>query len=396
MGAAFQISPALVDAFLLKEDRWFYWNPGVNPIALARAAFRTYGVGQRQGGSTVTMQLARLTEGLNTRTPAGKLRQIGTALWLEARYSKRELLEAYLNVVPLGGNIQGVGAASRIYFGKTPDQVSLGEALTLAVIPQRPSSRAGRTRSETSLLAARAQLGRSWRKQYGDNAGERRQIALPIVARPQFAMPQEAPHFVDALLANRAAAAGRIDTTIDARLQHLVERQIQRHLKQFGDLGVHNAASLLVDTRDMSVKAWVGSADYWNDGIDGQVNGVMAKRSPGSTLKPFVYALALDQGVLHPQTMVRDAPTSFGPFTPENFDGRFFGPISAEEALIRSRNVPAVWVSTQLKQPSLYQFLQSAGVRGMKSESFYGPGAGARRRRGHDGGACGAVCHARQ
>ena len=122
----------------------------------------------------------------------------------------------------------------------------------------------------------------------------------------------------------------------------------------------------------MSVKAWVGSADYWNEDIDGQVNGVLAKRSPGSTLKPFVYALALDQGVLHPQTMLRDLPTSFGPFAPENFDGRFFGPISAEAALIRSRNIPAVWVPTQLKQPSLYQFLQSAGIRDMKSESFYG------------------------
>ena len=122
----------------------------------------------------------------------------------------------------------------------------------------------------------------------------------------------------------------------------------------------------------MSVQAWVGSADYWNEEIDGQVNGVMAKRSPGSTLKPFVYALALDQGLLHPQTMLRDLPTSFGPFAPENFDGRFFGPITAEAALIRSRNIPAVSVATQLRQPSLYQFLQSAGIRDMKPESFYG------------------------
>ena len=274
--------------------------------------------------------------------------------------------------MPFGGNIQGVGAASRIYFGKAPDRVTLGEALTLAVIPQRPAARAGRAASESSLLAARTQLGRLWLARHGNDAGDRRQLELPIVARPQFAMPWQAPHLVEGVLASQSTHAGRIDTTIDAGLQRLVERQIQQYLKQFGDRGIRNAASLLVDTRDMSVKAWVGSADYWNDAIDGQVNGVLAKRSPGSTLKPFVYALALDQGVLHPQTMVRDAPTSFGPFTPENFDGRFFGPISAEEALIRSRNVPAVWVSTQLKQPSLYQFLQSAGVRDMKPESFYG------------------------
>src|SRR6185369_991878 len=122
----------------------------------------------------------------------------------------------------------------------------------------------------------------------------------------------------------------------------------------------------------MSVKAWVGSADYWNESIDGQVNGVLAKRSPGSALKPLIYAMALDQGVLHPRTILRDSPSSFGPFTPENFDGRFFGPIAAEEALIRSRNVPAVWVAMQLKQPNLYGFLQSAGVSRMRPESFYG------------------------
>ena len=186
-------------------------------------------------------------------------------------------------------------------------------------------------------------------------------------------MPWQAPHFVDALLSDHAPRtdAGRIDTTIDAGLQRAIELQIRRYLAQRDDVGISNAASLLVDTRDMSVKAWVGSAGYWKAG-DGQVNGVLAKRSPGSTLKPFVYALALDQGVLHPQTMLRDAPTSFGPFTPENFDGRFVGPIPAEEALIRSRNVPAVQVAAQLAQPSLYQFLQSAGVRDLKPESFYG------------------------
>jgi penicillin-binding protein 1C len=367
-----RMSPTVADAFLLKEDRWFYWHYGVNPLALTRAAVRTYR-GERQGGSTLTMQLARLIYRMNTKTPTGKLRQIGAALWLEARYSKHDLLEAYLNLVPFGGNVQGVGAASLVYFGKPPERVTLGEALTLAVVPQRPASRAGRAASQASLLAARARLGRLWLAHHGDTAADRRQVALPIVAALSVALPWEAPHFVDALLADGSPRtdAGRIDTTIDAGLQHVIELQIRRYLAQRGDIGISNAASLLVDTRDMSVKAWVGSSDYWRTG-DGQVNGVLAKRSPGSTLKPIVYALALDQGVLHPQTMLRDAPTSFGPFTPENFDGRFVGPITAEEALIRSRNVPAVWVGAQLKQPSLYQFLQSAGIRDLKPESFYG------------------------
>jgi penicillin-binding protein 1C len=364
------ISPALVDAFLLKEDRWFYWHAGVNPVALVRAATRSYAGDGRQGGSTITMQLARLRGGLNTRTPAGKLRQVAAAVWLELRYSKRAILEAYLNLVPLGGNIEGVGVASRLYFGKPPSQISVGEALTLAVIPQRPAARGGRAPVEPGLLAARAQLGAEWLREHGD--GDRRQVDLPVVARPSFAMPWLAPHLVDAVLAGDPGRTGRLSTTIDMGLQRLAERQLQRYLTQYGDKGIRNAAALLVDTRDMSVKAWIGSANYWDEAIDGQVNGVMAKRSPGSTLKPFVYALALDQGLLHPRTVLRDAPSAFGPFTPENFDGRFYGPITAEEALIRSRNVPAVSVAMQLKSPSLYEFLQTAGVRRLKPESFYG------------------------
>jgi penicillin-binding protein 1C len=367
-----EMSPVLVDAFLLKEDRWFYWHPGVNPAALFRAGLRTCRGAGRQGGSTISMQLARMLYGLKTRTAAGKARQIAAAVWLEARYSKRELLEAYLNVAPFGGNIQGVGAASRIFFGKPPGRVSLGEAVTLAVIPQSPVARTGNGSRQEKLLKARGQLAALWLARHRAGETERRQLQSPIGARPEFAMPYLAPHFVDALLAAHTGRSPRIDTTLDTGLQRTVERQIQRYIDQYGDRGIRNAAALLVDSREMSVKAWVGSADYWNLAIDGQVDGVLAKRSPGSALKPFIYAMALDQGVLHPRTMLRDSPTSFGPFTPENFDGRFFGPIAAEEALIRSRNVPAVWVSMQLKQPSLYGFLQSAGVSRLKPESYYG------------------------
>jgi penicillin-binding protein 1C len=360
-----QISPELIDAFLLKEDRWFYWHAGVNPLALCRAGVRTWR-GSRQGGSTLTMQLARLLYRLKTRSTAGKLRQMALATWLELRYSKRDLLEAYLNLAPFGGNIQGVGAASRIYFGKAPDRVGLGEALTLAVIPQSPAARAGRGAPEQRLLAARAGLAASWHRRYG------RSDFTPVAAGRQYALPSLAPHFVDALLAERTGRGGRMDTTLDAGLQRLLENQIHRYIGQFGERGIDNASALLLDTRDMSVKAWVGSADYRNEAIDGQVDGVLAKRSPGSALKPLIYAMAIDQGVLHPQTVLRDEPTSFGPFTPENFDGRFFGPITAEEALIRSRNIPAVWVSMQLRQPSLYQFLESAGISRLKPESYYG------------------------
>ncbi len=366
------ISPVAVEAFLVKEDRWFYWHPGVNPVSLARAGFETYRGAGHQGGSTLTMQLARMMYHLNTRSVWGKVRQAGIAMWLERRYSKRELLEAYLNFVPFGGNIRGIGAASRIYLGKAPANVTLSEALTLAVIPQRPAIRAGRSVEEANVVSARARLGSAWRASHSVDDSILRQIDLPVILGGSFTLPYAAPHFVDAVLRSGVPRYGRIDTTLDSGLQRVVERQIQRYLTQYADRGIHNVAALVVDPRDMGIKAWVGSADYWSEAIDGQVNGVLAKRSPGSTLKPFVYALALDQGILHPRTMLRDAPTAFGPFTPENFDGRFAGPITAEEALIRSRNVPAVWVATQLRQPSLYQFLQNAGISRMKLESFYG------------------------
>ncbi len=372
-----EMSPALVAAFRLKEDRWFFWHPGVNPVALLRAAALTWGGSGRRGGSTLTMQLARMLYHINSKTPAGKLRQAAAAFWLEARYSKQSILEAYLNLVPFGGNIQGVGIASRVYFAKPPSQIDLGEAITLAVIPQRPASRAGRGLQQTRLLQARAQLALIWRKVNHPGDSDRRQTELPVLVKPEAALPLHAPHFTDAILRAASQSAGSmrggpIETTLDAGLQNLIGRHIDRYLTQFGDRGIRNTGILLVDYRDMSVKAWVGSANYSNQEIHGQIDAVLTKRSPGSTLKPFVYALALDQGILHPRTILRDSPTSFGPFTPENFDGTFVGPIPAQDALIRSRNIPAVWVATQLRQPSLYQFLQSAGIGSMKPESYYG------------------------
>jgi penicillin-binding protein 1C len=368
------MSPALTEAFLLKEDRWFYWHPGVNPYSLARAARSTWSGESRQGGSTLTMQLARMLYGLNTRTPTGKLRQSMLALWLEARYSKKSILEAYLNLAPFGGNLQGVGIASRVYFNEVPARLGLGEAITLAVIPQSPTARAGRQNGakDFELLNARRRLAKLWREAKHPSESDLRQLDLPVVTQSWNALPFEAPHFANALLS--AGYTGNIKTTLDAQLQRLIQRQIELHLQQFGDRGIHNAAALLLDTRDMAVKAWVGSANFDDEAIHGQIDGVLTKRSPGSTLKPFVYGLALDQGVLHPRTILKDSPTSFGPFTPENFDGTFAGPIPAQDALIRSRNIPAVWVANQLRQPNLYQFLQSAGISDMRSESYYGLG----------------------
>lgn len=377
------VSPQLVDGVLLHEDRWYAWHPGVNPYGLLRGAWVTYvRHGAPQGGSTITMQLARLLWGLNTRTPLGKLRQIARALQLELFHSKREILEAYLNLAPYGSNVQGAATASLVYFGKPAGQLTLPEALTLAVIPQNPSQRllmgqgADRALISSGLADARNRLYRTWLIRHPQDAGLKPLFALPLALRPLNRLPFEAPHAVEQILAAQAMSGSErnaiVTSTLDLDLQHMLERQLALYVQRKASSGIANAAALLVDTRDMGIKAMVGSADYRNASIQGQVNGTLAKRSPGSTLKPFIYALGFDQGVLHPQTVLRDVPTAFGPYTPENFDGNFLGPITATQALIRSRNIPAVWVASQLHQPSLYDFLQQAGISRMASEQHYG------------------------
>lgn len=362
-----RISPSLVQALLLKEDRNFYYHPGINPPALLRAALATYSGGLRQGGSTLSMQLARRLYDLNTRRVPGKLQQMALALWLEARYSKHDILEAYLNLAPMGGNIEGAEAASRIYFGKPADQLSLSQALALAVIPQQPTRRAAFT---DGLQQARLRLMDAWREAYPDDPRNQSLLALPLEARSRQQLPFLAPHLSEQLLA--AHAGNELHSTLNLPLQRLLERLIQGYIGEKRELGVENATAILLDTRDQSVKALVGSADYFSRSIQGQVNGVLARRSPGSTLKPFLYGLAIDQGLIHPMSILKDMPSHFGYFQPENFDGSFIGPLNARDALIRSRNIPAVWLASQLKTPTLYDLLQRSGVKGLRAPGHYG------------------------
>jgi len=367
-----EISPTLIEAVLLHEDRHFYHHFAVNPVALGRALWMTYVSRERRvGGSTISMQVARMKYHLQSRSAAGKLRQIVRALWLELRYSKAEILEAYLNLVPVGKNIQGVAAASFVYFGKPVAKVQLGEALTLAVIPQSPARRAPSGDDTQALQKARAGLFQKWVARHPAAQRDAELMRLKLGLRSPQELPFRAPHFVDGVLEG-GHARGQVVTTLDLPLQNILERQIKSYIERQKRFGIHNAAAMLVDSRDMSVRAVVGSASFYDQKILGQVNGTQAKRSPGSTLKPFIYALAIDQGVLHPQTMLKDSQIAFGSYSPENFDGRFAGPLSAQEALIRSRNLPALSVAAKLTNPSFYDFLRSAGVSRLKSESHYG------------------------
>lgn len=373
-----QISPLVVKGLLLHEDRWFYYNPGFNPLSLMRGFWRSYVAGGKmQGGSTITMQLARMHWHLNTRTPSGKILQVLRAVQLELSYSKHDILEAYLNSAPYGRNIESIGAASLIYFDKAPKDLTLPEALTLAVLPQSPSYRIDPKTGVigSALIQARNRLFVRWQNYYATDSSQISLFRLPLALRQPEQMPYIAPHFIEQLRQQNQQFAGtdtRTDTTIDAGLQRLTERQVNAFIIRNQSRGIHNAAVLLVDTRDMGVRALVGSADYYDRDIQGQVNGTNAKRSPGSALKPFIYALGMEQGVLHPMTILKDVPSAFGAYAPENFDRRFLGPVTATDALNFSRNIPAVYVASQLRQPTFYQFLRLSGVADMASENHYG------------------------
>ena len=363
-----EVSPDLINATLRYEDKYYAHHPGVNPLALARCALdllRFHRV--TAGGSTITMQLARLRFHLHTRNISGKLEQIIRSVELERHYSKNEILEAYLNLAPYGRNIEGIGAASQIYFDKLASKLSRPEAVALSVIPQSPTRRALHIdRDNHSINLAQS----NWydRAKIDSNAEFSMRNFQP---RMQTEQKFFAPHFVQQVLES-SHERDQIITTLDFEKQRAIERRVTGYIASNRNRGIENAAVLLIDTRTMDVLAQVGSADFNNAAINGQVDGTRSPRSPGSTLKPFVYALALEQGLIHPLSILADAPRSFGEYNPENFDREFLGPIRACDALARSRNVPAVELASHVAHPTLYQFLNAADVHLPKPESFYG------------------------
>ncbi len=364
------IPPQLIQATLLEEDQYFHWHFGINPLAMVKAGWQTYILKTRRiGASTITMQLARIRFGINSKTLGGKFWQLVRALQIEMHYSKNQILEAYLNLAPYGNNIEGVGAASIIYFGKPVNKLSLPEALTLSVIPQHP---ARRVPGQLHLKEIRNKLFARWLQHHPQDRNQQAVINLPLQIQSVRSVPFLAPHFVDAVLTLTSVEQLKITTTLDLRLQKIVERVTHQYLKQKKALGIYNAAVLLVDTRNMNVKALLGSADFFNHDIAGQINGTDIKRSPGSTLKPFIYGLALDQGLIHPDTVLKDVPHSFGGYNPENFDYDFMGPVKAKDALVLSRNIPAIFLADQLSKPDLYQLLEAANVRNLKPQAYYG------------------------
>jgi penicillin-binding protein 1C len=356
------VDPRFFDVLFAYEDKRFRNHPGVDPLALLRAALQLADSGHiRSGGSTLTMQVARLFEPRGGRSVAAKMRQIVRAIEIELALTKDEVLSLYLDLAPYGGNIEGIRAASLAYFGKEPRRLSLGEAALLVALPQSPELR----RPDRWARAARIARNRVLDRFAATGAVPADEIALAKaepVPTGRRAMPMLAPHAADHAI---AAAPGLREQrlTIDAALQKSLEELARERVRALAaTLGPDvSMAILAVDNATGEVLARVGSPDYFDERRAGQLDMTEALRSPGSTLKPFIYGLGFEDGFIHPETLIEDRPVSYGNYAPKDFDSAFQGTVTVRRALQQSLNVPAVAVLDQVGASRLVARLAQAG-----------------------------------
>jgi penicillin-binding protein 1C len=356
-----EITPALQQAIINKEDRYFRYHFGVNPLAILQAAGRNmFKSGRTTGASTITMQVARLLEP-KERTFGNKLKEMLRAMQLEAHYSKAEILQLYLNLVPYGSNIEGVKSAALLYFQQPPDYLSLAQTVTLAIIPNQPrvlvlGKNNGRILTERNRWLRQFQQQHLFPDQDIEDA-----INEPLDAQ-RHAAPTLAPHLARRLV-TKFPGQPIIHSTLRRAPQAKAEDLTKNYVRRLHELGISQAAVLVVNNRTRAVEAYVGSADFQDAASSGQVDGVRAIRSPGSTLKPFLYALAVDRGIVTPKLKLPDVPTNFSGFRPENFDKSCAGEVTVERALTYSLNIPAVRVLAEVGVPTLTDKLRQAGFK---------------------------------
>lgn len=354
-----QVDPSYLAMLRTFEDRRFEDHPGVDIRALIRAAVQSVAAGRIvSGGSTITMQVARLLENSGTGAWPGKFRQIRLALALERRLTKAQILTLYLDLAPFGGNIEGVRAASFAYFGKEPRRLDPAEAALLVALPQAPTLR----RPDRNPEAAR--IGRDRVLEQATAAGlltsDRLSAALRVpVLRERVPFPAHAPHLADRMVA-MAPGVSPLRLTIDAGLQSALERLAAQAVAARGDR--LSAAFIVADHATGEILASVGAAEFGAAERHGFVDMTRALRSPGSTLKPLIYGLAFDAGMAHPETLIEDRPTRFGNYAPQNFDHLFHGTLRAREALQMSLNIPAVALTEAVGPARLVAALRRAGI----------------------------------
>jgi penicillin-binding protein 1C len=354
-------------ATIAAEDRRFESHFGIDPLAVARAAMHDLSRGALvEGGSTLTQQVAKQLLGSEDRGVIAKLHEAVVAIRLERRYTKRAILAMYVNLAPYGNQIRGLGRASRAYFGIVPEELTVAQAAFLAALPQKPGSTAHALKRQRLVLQRMHATSEARAERLRFDKGERSLIAQ---------------HFIEEV--GRASPGGNvalIRTTLEAKLQRTVQGIIAAHRDNLLRHGAHSVAVAVLDNASGEWLAWEGSGDYFGTNFGGAIDGVVALRQPGSTLKPFTYAVAFERGFT-PATVLPDVPASFPTaedgivYTPRNYDGTYRGPLRARAALAGSENVPAVALLSRVGPPSLLRLLRNAGFSDLnKSADYYGLG----------------------
>lgn len=355
-----QISPKLLSSVIATEDRHFFVHPGVNPVSLMKATVANVRAGRIvRGGSTITMQIARMIEP-KARTVTNKLFEVFRAFQLEIRFSKSELLEIYFNLAPYGGNIEGVGAATHFYFDKEPSQLTWSEAALLTAIPGSPE----RFRPDKFLERGRKRSEGILKRLYLSEvitSAEYEAALTEEIPSQRLAIPRRAPHLSESL---RSAYpdSSQLHSTIRYEVQETCERLAKAYHRKYSAKGIHNLAIVVIDNDRSEMIAQVGSPDFDDSRHSGQVDATNAQRSPGSALKPFVFGLAFDLGILSPEMMVADIPINYSGYRPVNYDETYRGVISVREALIHSLNIPAVNAASHVGLQNLHNVLRRGGL----------------------------------
>jgi penicillin-binding protein 1C len=373
-----EVDPAYVRALLHLEDQRFYWHPGVDPLAVLRATYQNLTRRRRvSGASTLTLQLVRVLEP-RPRTWWSKSIEALRALQFELRLSKQEVLAAYLQFTPYGRNIEGVAAASLAYFGHRPKHLSPAEIAVLLAVPQNPTRRYPSAQNLRRLAAARDEiasrlLSAGILKPAGaDPAAVLAEVKASPPPSAMKAFPRHAPH-VAHWLRNEKATAPALRLTLDSGLQAMVERLLQQARPEAVQRGIRDAAVVVVDHSSGEIRALVGNHDFWDGRPGAQIPAFAAPRSPGSALKPFLYALALDRAEATPEMLVEDTPTAYGSWSPKNFDGTFVGLVPFEDALARSLNLPFVALLRRVGIETFVGTLRQMGTRSLvEAPGHYG------------------------
>ncbi|MGD8307312.1 MAG: penicillin-binding protein 1C, partial [Ignavibacteria bacterium] len=353
-----EISPNLIKAIIQKEDKWFLFHSGVNPLSIIRALYDNAVSGERtSGASTITMQVARMLEP-KERNYFNKVLEIVRAFQIELHYSKKEILEMYVNLLPYGGNIEGVKAASYIYFSRPPKQLSLSQAILLSVIPNNPND----LRLDRSIDGAVEKKNNLINKFIEDgifNDDDLQDALKEPVNINRYSMPSYAPHF--SYFVKNKYRGNKIKTTLNYKIQKTAENILWNYINRVSSKGVTNGAVLIIDNKNSSVVGYCGSSNFYDEMNSGQVNGITAVRSPGSTLKPVLYAYAFDKGILTPKMKLFDIPSDFNGYEPENYDLSYHGMVTARFALANSLNIPAVDLLSKIGMEEFILLLSRSG-----------------------------------